>query len=151
MGVFGSVRNNTVVPKISISQGTTRIALPTAPLYIPDDDNDDNNPHEKGVKTFARIYTNELAFGEIYKNKPVFPAGAMIVREKLLNEKDEIPELVTVMLKHERGFSPTTNDWEYFVLDSNLSKIKKSEKVGDCSKCHAGAAETDMVFKTYLK
>lgn len=125
--------------------------MPSAPLRLPDDDDNDDNPHEKGVKTFGRVYANDAALSEIYKNKPVFPAGSMIVREKLLNEKDEVPELVTVMLKHEKGFSSKTNDWEYFVLDSNLSKIMKSEKAGECSKCHAGASETDMVFKTYLK
>ena len=88
---------------------------------------------------------------EIAKDKPVFPAGSMIVREKLLKAEDTTPELVTVMLKREKGFSPKTSDWEYFVIDGAVSNVKLSEKVGSCSKCHAQAAETDMVFKTYLK
>jgi len=127
--------------------------MPSGPLNIPDDDDDDtpDNPHEKGQKTYARIFTNELASREIYNEKPVFLAGSMIVREKLLKENDEIPALVTVMLKHEKGFSPKSNDWEFFVLDSTVSKIKKVETKGDCAKCHANARETDMVFKTYLK
>jgi Cytochrome P460 len=126
--------------------------MPNGPLRIPDnDDDDENNPHQKGGQTFARVFANDLALGEIYKDKPVFPAGSMIVREKLLKETDEVPALVTVMLKHEKGFSSKSNDWEYFVLDAALSKVTKNEKKGDCAKCHTRARETDMVFKTYLK
>lgn len=110
-----------------------------------------SNPHEKGVKTFARYFANELAQGEIYKDAPKFPAGAIIVREKLLNADDAKPELVTVMVKREKGFSRKTGDWEYLVVEGGLNKIMMREKTGSCSKCHAGAAPTDFVFKTYLK
>jgi hypothetical protein len=109
------------------------------------------NPHEKGVKTFARVFANELAISEIYKDAPRFPEGAIIVREKLLNAEDTKPELVTVMVKREKGFSPKTGDWEYLVIEGGLDKIKSREKTGSCSKCHAAAGQTDFVFKTYLK
>jgi hypothetical protein len=55
------------------------------------------------------------------------------------------------MVKREKGFSRKTGDWEYLVVESNLNKISKREKVGDCAACHANAAQTDFVFKTYLK
>jgi hypothetical protein len=127
--------------------------MPTGPPQFPDDDddNDDKNLHEKGGRTFTRVYANGLALEQIAKDKPVFPAGSMIVREKLLRAEDTTPELVTVMLKREKGFSPKTSDWEFFVIDGAVSNVKLSEKVGSCSKCHTQAAETDMVFKTYLK
>jgi hypothetical protein len=32
-----------------------------------------------------------------------------------------------------------------------MDKISKRETVSSCSKCHANAANTDFVFKTYLK
>jgi hypothetical protein len=122
-------------------------------MRFPDDEEDDDEKdlHEAGGVTFTRVYANEAALIEISKDKPIFPAGSMIVREKLLKAEDTTPELVTVMLKHEKGFSRKTGDWEYFVIDGNLSKVKQSEKTGSCSKCHVQAAETDMVFKTYLK
>ena len=110
-----------------------------------------SNPHEKGIKTFARYFANELAEAEIYKDAPKFPVGSIIVREKLLNAEDTNPELVTVMIKREKGFSRITGDWEYLVVEGALNKIKSREKVGSCSKCHADAAQTDFVFKTYLK
>jgi hypothetical protein len=151
--VSSSWGGSVAIPRITMSQGTTRIFLPNGTLYLPGDDSDDEekNPHEKGEQTFARVFTNDLAYNEILKEKPVFPPGAMIVREKLLKETDETPQLVTVMLKHEKGFSPKSSDWEFFVLDARLAKIKKNESAGSCSKCHAQAGETDFVFKTYLK
>jgi hypothetical protein len=109
------------------------------------------NPHEKGNTTFARYYANELAQGEIYKDAPKFPVGSMIVREKLLNAEDTKPELVTVMVKREKGFSKKTGDWEYLIVEGDLGKIKQREKTGSCSKCHSSAEQTDFVFKTYLK
>ncbi|MBS1793105.1 MAG: cytochrome P460 family protein [Acidobacteria bacterium] len=109
------------------------------------------NPHEKGAETFARVFVDELAAGEIGKASPSFPAGATIVREKLLRADDAQPALVTVMIKREKGFSPKTGDWEYAVVDGPLDRIVKRETTGSCSKCHAQAAATDFVFKTYLK
>ncbi len=110
-----------------------------------------SNPHEKGTQTFARYYANESAQAEIYKDAPKFPEGSIIVREKLLSKDAAAPELVTVMLKREAGFSRKTNDWEYMVVEGGLNKIQKREKTGSCSKCHAAAEPTDFVFKTYLK
>ena len=109
------------------------------------------SPHEKGNQTFARVFANELANAEIYKTTPKFPFGSIIVREKLLNADDVKPELVTVMVKREKGFSRKTGDWEYLVVEGDLNKITTREKVGSCSKCHANAENTDFVFKTYLK
>ena len=80
-----------------------------------------------------------------------FAAGAIIVREKLLTADAAVPELVTVMVKRDKGFSPKTGDWEYLIVEGALSKIEKREKTGSCSKCHAAAEQTDFVFKTYLK
>ncbi|HEY8559651.1 MAG TPA: cytochrome P460 family protein [Pyrinomonadaceae bacterium] len=115
------------------------------------DEKTPSNPHEKGIKTYARYYANEAAETEIYKDAPKFPEGAIIVREKLTNAGDAAPELVTVMLKREKGFSKKTGDWEYLIVEGDLNEVKSREKVGSCSSCHARAAGTDFVFKTYLK
>lgn len=114
-------------------------------------DKPQKSPHEKGNQTFARVFANDLALTEIYKGAPKFPTGSIIVREKLLNAEDTNPELVTVMVKREKGFSAKTGDWEYLVIDGAIDKIKQRETVSSCSKCHAQAAQTDFVFKTYLK
>lgn len=115
------------------------------------DEKEPNNPHEKGVTTFARYFANDPAQSVIYQNIPNFPVGSMIVREKLATADAVSPEVVTVMVKREKGFSRKTGDWEYFVVEGDLGKIVRREKVGSCSKCHANAESTDFVFKTYLK
>lgn len=109
------------------------------------------NPHEKGGQTFARIFANEPASQEIYKDNPRFAAGSIIVREKLLTENATAPEVVTVMVKREKGFSPKTGDWEFFVIGGALDRVEKRETIGDCAKCHRQTEKTDWVFKTYLK
>jgi hypothetical protein len=109
------------------------------------------NPHEKGNQTFARVFANEPATPEMNKDEPHFPAGSIIVREKLLQETAQTPEVVTVMIKREKGFSPKSGDWEFFVLEGTLEKVEKRETTGSCAKCHTQAEKTDWVFKTYLK
>jgi hypothetical protein len=50
------------------------------------------NPHEKNDQTFARFFANETAMPEMHKDEPHFPAGSIIVREKLLQETAQTPE-----------------------------------------------------------
>jgi len=109
------------------------------------------NPHEKGAETFARVFVNDVAEAEAEKEKPQFPAGSIIVREKLLRETDTEPQLVAVMVKREKGFSRKTGDWEFFVFDGKDLKLQKRETKGDCAKCHIQAEKTDWVFRDYLK
>lgn len=132
------------------SGGATRITMPNGQLPAPKEKRREN-PHENGNQTYARVFANDAAALEIGKAKPNFPAGAIIVREKLLQVSDETPEVVTVMIKRAKGFSPKTGDWEFFVLDGTLGKVEKRETAGACAKCHTQAGKTDWVFKTYLK
>ena len=63
-----------------------------------------------------------------------------------------------VMVKHHKGYSPVTNDWEFFELDVSPegTKIRKrglSDVVnrfgGNCLDCHVKAeAKWDMICKT---
>lgn len=112
--------------------------------------NSDAKSHEEKT-TFARIFANDLANSVIKDDKPVFPVGSVIVREKLLKADDKTPEVLTVMVKRKKGFSKKTGDWEYFVLSGDRADIKQREKVGSCSKCHAAAKENDFVFRDFLK
>lgn len=58
------------------------------------------------------------------------------------------------MVKHEAGYSPATNDWEFFELTvsktSTTIHVRGSSEVvnrfgGNCLSCHAPAAKFDMV------
>jgi hypothetical protein len=109
------------------------------------------DPHEKGKETFTRVFVNDAAGAETEKENPQFPAGSIIVREKLLRETDTEPQLVAVMVKREKGFHTKTGDWEFFILDGKSLKMQKRETGGDCAKCHIQAQKTDWVFRDYLK
>lgn len=119
-----------------------------APAYRPDD-SEPREAHTTG-ETFARVYANEQAFPEMTKGKITFPTGSIIVREKLWRADSAEPALVAAMFKREPGFSPKTNDWEFFVIDRGLTRIKDRDTVGNCAACHVTAKETDWVYKTYL-
>ena len=59
------------------------------------------------------------------------------------------------MVKHRPGYSPATNDWEFFVLDFNRRSTKIAERGftnvinefgGNCLTCHSGAEpQWDMI------
>ena len=104
----------------------------------------------KRSESFARVYANPLASHGMSPGKVQFPVGSVIVREKLLRHDSTEPELVTAMFKRARGFSPRTGDWEFFIIDRGMKRVKDRETTGNCAACHANAKETDWVYKTYL-
>ena len=87
----------------------------------------------------------------MFKKVPVFPAGSMIVREKRLLLGSGPPEVSIAMVKHEKGFSKETGDWEFIVLNGNNLKLESRQTKGSCAECHARVKESDWVFREYLK
>jgi hypothetical protein len=81
---------------------------------------------------------------------PSFPVGSVIVREKLSSEASDKPEVLTVMVKREKGFNPENNDWEFLVIDGSATKIQQREKTGSCQACHLKQKDNDFVFRSYL-
>jgi hypothetical protein len=80
---------------------------------------------------------------------PNFPKGSVIVREKLLQATDQAPELLTVMVKREKGFNPAGGDWEFLVMNGAATKIQSRETVGSCQACHAKQKDQDFIFRAY--
>ena len=110
-----------------------------------------SDSHDGGGASYGVIYVNETARGALLnEKKPQFPVGSIIVREKLAKEDDTLPQLLVALVKHERGFNPKANDWEFLVLDGKASAIQRREKTGSCQACHAQQKETDFVFRSYL-
>jgi hypothetical protein len=103
--------------------------------------------------TFGVIYANDSAKLELDKESPKFPVNSTIVREKhsFAMIEGETPELIIAMVKRQKGFNKKTGDWEYFTFNGADMKLQKRESVSSCSKCHAGAAKTDYVFRDFLK
>lgn len=79
----------------------------------------------------------------------IYREGAVIVREKLESEAGP-PELLTAMIKRNKGFNPVANDWEFLVISGDATKITKREKTGPCQSCHKSVSAKDFVFDSYL-
>lgn len=108
---------------------------------IPDDKK--YGPHSRH---FVQQYRNDLAKTE----KGDFPAGSVLVKEKLMAERDgATPKLsgATGMIKQPAGTSPKTGDWLFFqVWDGQVQQTK----VESCVGCHSGA-KRDYVFSDLPK
>ena len=72
-----------------------------------------NNLHQT---IFGAVYLNDIARTSLTQSKPlIYREGAVIVREKLETEAGS-PELLTAMIKRNKGFNPAANDWEFLVM-----------------------------------
>ena len=84
------------------------------------------------------------------KRNPSFPVGSVIIKEKLPEKSSQTPELLTVMIKHEKGFNPATGDWEFMVVDGSGTKVTSRGKLENCQGCHLAKPRTDYIFRSYL-
>ncbi|BCM89912.1 hypothetical protein IAD21_01762 [Abditibacteriota bacterium] len=106
-----------------------------------------SNPHRR---KFFTIYVNSIGKKAMLTAKnPVFPVGSIIIKEKLLDEKSQKPELLTVMIKRKKGYDSVNGDWEYLVVDGTATKIQGRGKLANCQSCHASQKTTDYVYRTY--
>jgi Cytochrome P460 len=132
-----------VIPTVNISQGQTRIrfeAPPSQPRPAPSEKSREEKGHTYGV-----VYANEFARAALAGDLK-FPAGSIIVREKLLKPDNATPQLLAVMVKRAPGFSPKGGDWEFLTVDGALTKVTGRQKTGSCLDCHASQRERDFVF-----
>jgi hypothetical protein len=150
---------NTTGFPITISEGgSTRIIMPGGKLpwgyggriKKTKKKKEKKTSHSVSDSTFGVVYANEIAVSEFENEKPQFPVGSIIVREKNKTKDAEIPEKFIAMVKREKGFSKKTGDWEFFVFDGKDLQLQKRETVGNCSACHSNVKNTDWVFREYL-
>ena len=137
-----------VVPTVNISQGQTRIRLeapPRQPRPAPSEHSRERKSHTTGPSTYGVVYANELARAA-FTSGAKFPAGSVIVREKLSKPGDARPQLLAVMVKRAAGFNPAGGDWEFLTVDGGLTKVTGRQKKGSCLDCHASQRDRDFVF-----
>lgn len=97
--------------------------------------------------SFGVVYANDLARPALAgATRAKFPAGSIIVREKLAREGDAAPQLLAIMIKRAPGFNPKGGDWEFLTADGSATKIRERQKSGSCLDCHASRREQDFVF-----
>jgi hypothetical protein len=109
----------------------------------------EQNPH---FDKFISVYVNQIGKAAMWtREKPKFPAGSIVVKEKLASVESTSPELLTVMIKHEKGYNNSTGDWEYLVTDGAAAKVVKEYDTGNCNTCHTAYAANDYVIRNYFR
>lgn len=111
---------------------------------------DNDTSHKTYLTTYGRVFVNSVAEPYMKNEHLRFPAGSLVVREKLAKPHDLSPDVVSVMLKHGRGFNPLTNDWEFLLISERMSKIERGKATASCAVCHANTRHSDFLFKSYL-
>jgi hypothetical protein len=134
--------NLTSLPLSPLSAGLCRMAMPGERIASQE------NPHRG--KFFA-VYVNDVGKPAMMSQlHPAFAEGSIIVKEKLPNQTSASPELLTVMIKREKGFNPELGDWEFLVVNGDITEIQGRGKLANCQSCHLMKPDTDFVFRTYL-
>lgn len=111
-------------------------------------DEEAKNPH---IEKFITVYVNSIGKDEILtKKNPKFPVGTVIVKEKLASPDSKNPELLTVMIKRDKGFNAEVGDWEFMTLNGAATEITARGKLENCMACHLGYKDNDFVTRTYL-
>ena len=109
----------------------------------------ESSPH---LRKYISVFVNPVGREQMLTTDqpPKFPAGSMIVKEKLGSRDSTTPEVLTVMIKRKPGYNPESGDWEYLVLDGAATKIVEQGKLTRCSSCHNYYKHSDFVTRTYL-
>jgi hypothetical protein len=111
-------------------------------------DDESRNPH---VQRLISVYVNSQGQRAMMNERnPKFPVGSVIVKEKLLPDKKDAPELLTVMVKREQGFNPANGDWEFMVVNGAGTKVEARGKIESCQSCHVSMKESGFVYRSYM-
>lgn len=127
-----------------------RVAMSCAILTSPETGERLSSGPHAGVH--FNVYVNSIGQKAMLEERsPVFPAGSVIVKEKLASKASIDPQLLTVMIKHEKGYNERSGDWEYMVTDGTGTKVQGRGMIENCQACHIGEKKTDYIFRTYLE
>jgi hypothetical protein len=130
---------------VAISPKASSLCAAQLPANL---NNDAQNPH---LHKLISVYVNDTGRRAMMNERyPKFAVGSVIVKEKLPLDKGSEPELLTVMIKRERGFNPASGDWEYMVVDGTGTKAEARGKLENCQACHVPLKYTDYVSRSYM-
>jgi Cytochrome P460 len=107
-----------------------------------------DNPH---LDAYIDVYVNGKGRTAMLKHgDTTFPLGAVIVKEKRQDLKRSEPDLMTVMVKREKGYNPAVGDWDFAVLDGQAKIVKAEGRLANCIACHTSVSRSDYVYRSYL-
>lgn len=93
----------------------------------------------------VHLYANPAALPTIKSRTGPFPAGAVIVKEKLAS--DGKVSGVGGMTKRQPGYDAANGDWEYFYYGGPGEF--STGRIESCVACHRAAKPTDHVYSVW--
>lgn len=114
------------------------------------------NPHRLGASAgeirsshtehYIQVYANQIAAQTLRGGKAgLFPAGAVIAKEKLMDSPQGTVAGVAFMIKRRTPQFSNTGGWEF----AYYPRSGDSASIQACATCHRSAASKDYVFGQY--
>jgi hypothetical protein len=115
--------------------------------YLCRDATPEEERHQKELsgihfQTRVHFYANESAVLAIKSDSTNYPAGSILIKEKL-GPKEEVTSIAG-MIKRTPGYNANHGDWEYFYFEKS-GKLSAG-KIESCIRCHQAAKSSDRVF-----
>jgi hypothetical protein len=101
--------------------------------------------HGPHTEHYIQVYANPVATQTFGKGKGrLFPAGAVIVKEKLMDSQGAVAGVAFMMKRGTPQFA-NTGGWEfaYYPRSGDSASLKA------CADCHRSAASKDYIFGQY--
>ena len=114
---------------------------------------DRTDPHKADYNKdkFITVFVNKPGKRAMLSDPPgPFPIGSVIVKEKLPSITSRSPELMTVMVKRQKGFNPACGDWEFLVYRPGKRAPDAQGKLASCQSCHVQVGARSHVFANYV-
>jgi len=136
------------------------LAIACAPIAMPSDSDSPSGAtsgsHPSKLGKFIRVFVNQKGRAAMFTpqgfnaKNPRFPAGSVIVKQKLATKSSRAPELLTIMVKEKAGWDAQNGDWRYIVTSGSGKKIYAQGKLKNCQACHIPRKDGDYTFRSYL-
>ena len=122
------------------SKYSTLCGPPPMPLLV-------NEPHNLHESSYINIFisTNAPLTGKTRNLKYPVPTGTIVLKQKLTAPDKGETILFTGMLKREKGYNPSSGDWEFFTIDGKEQTITARGKIDSCIDCHKAYKNTDYL------
>lgn len=133
---------------VQMEPAIAALCAPAAPIKQNPGVKPNPSPHKD---KFINVYVNSIGqHALMLERSPKYPQGSIIVKEKLSSSTSATPELLTAMVKRERGYNPASNDWEFLVISGDTRTVIEHGKLEHCAACHASQRGNDFIFRNYL-
>jgi hypothetical protein len=102
--------------------------------------------HGPHTEHYIQVYANPIATQISHKGKArLFPTGAVIVKEKLMDSPQGTVAGVAFMIKRGTSEFASTGGWEF----AYYPRSGDSASLQACASCHRSAASKDYIFGPY--